>query len=66
MEEARVRKRLTAALLCSIVLISGAGFLSWRIGEKADTILHHIDHLEINLGLLKSYLQAQQQKEARR
>lgn len=66
MEEARVRNRLTAALLFCIVLIGGVGFLSWRIGEKTDTIHHHIDHLEVNLGLLKTYIQAQQSKEAHR
>ena len=67
MEEVRARKRLIGALLLSIVLMTVAGVLSWSLGGKADTINHQIDHLEINLDLLKTYIQAQKlKKEAHR
>ncbi|HZO87215.1 MAG TPA: hypothetical protein VFB38_02675 [Chthonomonadaceae bacterium] len=66
MQEAKVRNRLSVALLLSILMVAVAGVLNWRIGEEADAIHHQIEHAQLNLELLKFYIAHHKAQEARR
>ncbi len=56
MEARKVRNRLIAALVFSILLIAAAGVLSAKIGAQADDLRHEAGHLDINLSMLKFQL----------